>query len=251
MADFLFLALAFVIAFAGAFVSIVGGGASLLVVPALVVLGVPIHAVVATNRVYVTFFLLAGLLNYLRKKVRLDFRVLAAFLALRMVGGFVGSTLALSFDEALLKPLAGAVILAGVAAVALVEFLPPYKRLGRPSARRFAAVGLGMLVLGIYAGFVGGGVAVFARVLLVLIFGFTFLEAAAAEAVLGLGEGLAASAVFLAAGAVDFALLLPMAVGGVLGAWAGSSMAVRKGDRWIRHVMLVVAVVLVAFILLF
>lgn len=247
----MFYVLVFGISFAGAFVSIVGGGASLLVVPVLVILGVPIHAVVATNRVYVTVFLLAGLLNYLRKKVRLDFRVLSAFLALRMVGGFVGSSLVLSLDESFLKSLAGAVILAAAVAVALVELLPPFKRLGRPSRRRFAVVALGMLMLGIYAGFVGGGVAVFARVLLVLAFGFTFLEAAAAEAVLGLGEGLAASAVFLAAGAVDFVLLLPMAAGGILGAVAGSSMAVRKGDGWIRRVVVLLVVVLVAKMLFF
>lgn len=246
----MFYALVFCISFAGAFVSIVGGGASLLVVPALVVLGLPIHSVVATNRVYVTVFLLAGLLNYLRKKVRLDFRVLSVFLVLRMVGGFIGSTLVVALDESVLTPLAGAVILAAAVAVALVEFLPPYKKLGRPSRRRLFAVALGMLVLGVYAGFVGGGVAVFARVLLVLVFGFTFLEAAAAEAVLGLGEGLAASAVFLAFGSVDFVLLAPMVVGGVLGALAGSSMAVRKGDRFIRRVMLVVVAVLVAQMLL-
>jgi len=105
--------------------------------------------------------------------------------------------------------------------------------------------------LGYYEGFVGGGGGTISRILLMLFLGFPLLEAGVAELVITIATSLTASAVFLQAGAVDFALLLPMAAGGILGAWIGSHLAVKNGEAWLRPLLLAVVGLLLVKLVFF
>ncbi|HVR62493.1 MAG TPA: TSUP family transporter, partial [Polyangia bacterium] len=68
--------------------------------------------------------------------------------------------------------------------------------------------------------------------------------------VVNLASNLAAVIVFAARGSIAWAIALPMGVATIAGASVGARLALRRGDRFVRAVILVVvsaAVVKVAF----
>jgi uncharacterized membrane protein YfcA len=58
-------------------------------------------------------------------------------------------------------------------------------------------------------------------------------------------SNLAAVILFAARGDVIWAISLPLAVGQLLGGWVGAHLAIRKGDSFVRAVVLVVVIALV------
>jgi uncharacterized protein len=72
------------------------------------------------------------------------------------------------------------------------------------------------------------------------------LSRATADAkVVNFGSNLAAVAIFASRGAVLWSVALPMAGAQLLGGFLGAHLAVRRGDRFIRAVVIVIVVALV------
>ena len=76
--------------------------------------------------------------------------------------------------------------------------------------------------------------------------GTSFLESSAMAKVINTGTNLGALAVFAAQGHVMWLLGLALAVGNIAGAQLGSHMALGRGSSFVRWVLLVVVVVMVA-----
>ncbi|MFH1285910.1 MAG: TSUP family transporter [Candidatus Micrarchaeota archaeon] len=249
--DLLFYALIFAISIIAAFIDVIVGGSSLLIIPAFAVLGVPLATVIGTNRFYVTAFVLTGLLNYFHKKVSVDLKLIAGFLALRVMGAFVGSSMLLQVSAELVKTLVAVFMFAAMLAILILDRQKNSNQQASTSKPRhlsnakLAFLALCMLLLGFYEGFVGGGAGTISRVLLILFFGFTMLEAAFAELIMSFSGSLVASIVFVFSGKVDYVLLAPMLAGGVIGAFFGSSFAVKKGEHWMRSLLFLVVFILI------
>ncbi|MDO8339568.1 MAG: sulfite exporter TauE/SafE family protein [Candidatus Burarchaeum sp.] len=238
-----------VVSFFAAFIDVIVGGSSLIIVPALTILGIPIVTVIGTNRLYVTAFTLTGFLNYLHKKVPLDIKLIAGLIVVRVVGALIGSLSVLSIPTATVKPLVAIFMVFALAAIAFLHSRENKKI--RPTAHRLILVAAAMLLVGFYEGFVGGGGGIITRVVLVLLLGYTMLEAALADLIMAFAASFASSIIFVLNGAVDYELLLPMLVGGVAGAFAGSHMALRKGEDWMRKLLYLVVIVLLLKMLFF
>jgi uncharacterized membrane protein YfcA len=74
----------------------------------------------------------------------------------------------------------------------------------------------------------------------------TLTRASGNAKVINLGSNLAALALFAWKGTIVWSISLPMAAANAAGAWVGSHLALRRGDRLVRVVVLgVVALVVV------
>jgi uncharacterized protein len=62
--------------------------------------------------------------------------------------------------------------------------------------------------------------------------------------VVNLSSNLAALATFIAAGTIEYRLAIPAAFCSVAGHWIGSGLAIKKGSKFIRPVMLFVLALL-------
>lgn len=244
--------LVFFVALIAALVDVMVGGGGLIAIPALGALGFGLQSVIATNRVYIIFFTLVGLANYWRKKIRIDVRPILVILVARSAGAYVGANAVLTVPAEQLKLLVAGFMVAAIVAILVLDrqkgkkldFLPK-------GAARMVLAAVLFAILGYYEGFVGGGGGTISRILLMLFLGFPLLEAGVAEMVITIATSLTASAVFLSHGAVDFALLLPMVLGGVLGAWIGSHLAVKKGETWLRPLLFAVVGLLLVKLVFF
>jgi uncharacterized membrane protein YfcA len=100
--------------------------------------------------------------------------------------------------------------------------------------------------IGFYEGFFGPGAGSFLIFLFVRIFHFDFLRATACAKVVNMATNLGALAFFIPAGLVSFRLAIPMAVAMMTGSFAGSHLAMKGGNRWIRRLFLVLVISLLA-----
>ncbi len=246
----LFFAVAlFVVALAASFIGIIAGGSGLIVVPALAALGIPLVSAIATNRLYLAAFTLTGLLNYLHKKVPLNLKVVCFFAVVNVAGAIIGSYYVLSIPAQSLKALVAVLMLCAIAAIFIIRRRKMEK--SPPTRATYVIAAVAMLAVGFYGGMIGGGGGTVTRVLFIFLLGFTMLEASIAETLLTFAASGTSAAIFIANGAVDYSVLLPMLLGGVIGAYAGSHMAVKKGSGWAQNFLYAVSIILIAKLLLF
>ena len=231
-------------AFAAGVVDAIAGGGGLITLPALLAAGLPPQLALGTNKGQSTFGSFSALVNYWRLGVIDRPRVAASFL-FGFVGSLVGAWLVLQLPRALLRPVV--LVLLVLVAVRLTlrrdvaapsEPLPP----GASPQRRAMAIAL---VIGTYDGFFGPGTGTFLILSYVTWLREAMARASANAKVVNFASNLAALAIFASQGVVRWEVALPMAAAQFLGGAFGARLAVRRGDRFVRWVVLAVVICLV------
>jgi uncharacterized membrane protein YfcA len=101
------------------------------------------------------------------------------------------------------------------------------------------------IIIGLYDGCIGPGTGSFLVFIYVAVFGYSFVKAAAHAKLVNCVTNAAALLLFLYQGAILWQLALPMAAANMLGNYAGTKLALRKGSGFIRvFFMLVVTALL-------
>ncbi len=95
---FLTIALLSAVAFVAGVIDSIAGGGGLLIVPSLLLAGLPPHITIATNKFAATFGTGVALLNFQRGK-KIIWKIVAYGLPLSLLGSFIGAKLVLSFSS--------------------------------------------------------------------------------------------------------------------------------------------------------
>ncbi len=228
--------------FAGA-VDAIGGGGGLIMVPALLAAGLPPHLALGTNKGQSLFGSLAATVRYARAGL-VDGRVARVTFPTAFLGALGGSALVLVVRPEVLRPLVLALL---ILAALLVTLARPRPKEGTKSARSgvLPLAGLIALGVGIYDGFFGPGAGTFYIAGFVGLLGLSMARASADAKVSNFASNVAAAAIFAHKGVVIWAIALPLAGGQLLGGFLGAHLAVRRGDPFVRAVVLLVVIALV------
>lgn len=237
------------LAFLAGFVDSVVGGGGLIQLPALLLwlpreVSADLATVFGTNKMASICGTGVAVLQY-APRVRINWSSILPAAVAAFAFAFFGAMAVSSFNRDLLEP----VILLLLVLVAAYTFLRP--DLGRLHAPAFAAHKertLGVLmgaVLGFYDGFFGPGMGSFLIFAFVGVFGFDFLAASASAKVINFATNLAALLLFASTGHVLYQYALPMAACQILGSIAGTRLAMRRGNRFVRVLFLVVSTALI------
>lgn len=232
-------------AFAAGLVDAIAGGGGLLTVPALLAAGLPPQIALATNKGQASFGAVSSFASFWmrdgidRKRAPWGF-----------VCGFVGS-LAGAYVLTVIKPepLKPVVLVLLVLAAAFVAW-PRKSSTGHPHDWAMIALVPLALAFGFYDGFFGPGVGSMLIVMFVLLFGDTLTRASGNAKVVNLASNIAALILFASRGAVLWKIALPMAAANATGAFVGAHIAVKRGDKLVRVVVLLVVAALVVKIAL-
>lgn len=234
--------------FLSGFVDSIAGGGGIISLSAYLAAGLPAHMALGTNKV--SAFLGTGISTWRfarRGHVRWD----AA--AVSFVGGLGGSAagarLALFVDERVLVYIMLAV-LPVIAALVLrgVGFAPRETAMAR--GRMLAlATSIGF-VIGGYDGFFGPGTGTFLIMAFTGILGFDVLTACGNAKVVNFASNIAAAVTFIVNGQVVYALAVPCALCAIAGQYIGAGLAMKRGVRIVRPMVLVVIVLLMGKIVL-
>jgi len=236
-------------AIAGVVNTLVGAGTS-IVLPLLILLGVPPQIANGTNRVCVAFQTAAAATT-LHGRTGVEWRTALAPVAASMAGALPGAVLATEIDPGVFEDLLGWLLLAGIATLYLRRS-PPRAGAASPSegesaapARRLRPLGLAVTFLfGVYGGFVGAGIGVLYMLYLPPLLGLTLGRMVHVKTWMVLSLSVVSGAWYLARGQVDGVVAAALLPSYVLGGFIGARLALRSGERWIRRAVAAVAALL-------
>lgn len=230
----------------GAVDAIVGGG-GLIVLPALMLgSGLPLPTILGTNKLTAVAGTSSAAYHY-AKHTKIDWRVAGPTAGLALVFSGVGASVAGAVPASAYRP----IVLAVLVAVALFVTFRPQMGLYSDETRRTRGRMLTMIALGggaiaFYDGAIGPGTGTFLVLAFTSVIGADFVHGSAMAKLVNTGTNLGALAVFAFFGHVDWALGAILAVCNIAGAQVGARLAIKRGARFIRIVLLVVVLGLVA-----
>ncbi|HLK89975.1 MAG TPA: TSUP family transporter [Polyangia bacterium] len=230
-------------AFGAGFLNSIAGGGGLVSLPALLAAGLPPQLAIGTNKGQAVFGACASAASFWRER-SLDRDRAALGFAAGFGGGLLGARCMLTIPPAPLRGIVMTLLLASAAVVLARRNIVPRPRSFSRAAARAALAGIG-LGLGFYDGFFGPATGSILVVLFATVFGDSLTRASGNAKVVNLASNLAAFTTFVVHGTVIWRLALPMAAANVIGSTAGARLAVRKGDRLVRGVVLVVVLAVV------
>lgn len=234
------IALLALAAFAAGLVDAIAGGGGLITVPSLLAAGLPPQIALATNKGQACFGAVSSFLSFLTKGEIDRPRVPLGFVA-GFVGSLVGARVLLLLRPEPLKPI---VLVLLLMAAGLVAY-PRKPTTGQPRSWAMLALGPIAFALGFYDGFFGPGTGSILIVAFALVFGDKLIRASGNAKVVNLASNVAALLLFSIKGAVLWHVAAPMAASNALGAFTGARLAVKRGDRFVRAIVLCVVTVLV------
>jgi uncharacterized membrane protein YfcA len=232
---------------ASSIVSIVGsviGGASLVTIPLLILLGLPTHTAIGTDRFGVMGIGMMGWYLFHRKGM-INYKVGVATGIPILAGSFLGAHLVLQINETSLK-LVIAVISALLLPIIILSPKMGIEKRERTLRKHDYLVGAFLtFVVGMYGGFYGAMAATFLAYVLVLWFSQTFLESAATLKIGSLCMTGAAAAVFAYKGAVHYPLAIAIFCGCCIGSLIGVHYSVKLGSVWIKRTFILLVLIMV------
>ena len=229
--------------FLAGLIDAIGGGGGLISLPAYLLAGLPAHQAIATNKLSSSCGTCLSAGRFLRKGL-ISLKLALPSVAAAFAGSSLGARLSLAVSEDAMK-----YILFGILPAAAFLVLNPRlfrDRGGEAGADRQTVTVciLAALVIGAYDGFYGPGTGTF-LIIAFTVFARMSVPAANAQAkVINLTSNVTSLAVFLLNGQVVFLLGLAGAACNMAGNWIGSGLAISKGAKIVRPVIVTVLLLL-------
>jgi uncharacterized membrane protein YfcA len=231
--------LALAAGFGGGAINAIAGGGTILSFPALLFLGVPAVQANATSAVALWPGRLGGTWGFRRELAQVEHWWY--WLAVPSVaGGIIGAYLLVNLPPETFKSAAPFLVLGATALMAFEPWLEHglQGHLGkRHSTKRRILAGVGEFCAAVYGGYFGAGIGILLLAVLG-VFGVRDVHRAnGLKNLYGLLLAGAAVAYFILTGAVVWGAAIPVAVGGIVGGYAGASLADRFSERTLRFVI--------------
>ena len=232
--------------FLAAFIDSIAGGGGLISLPAYIFAGLPIHTAYGTNKFSSSMGTATALVNYVRGGC-IDYPAAISGGFSALLGSWFGTRLALSLSPTALRiclmvflPLAGVFILSS-------------RNFGSQQPEKIVSLKFKIvlssvigLVLGSYDGFFGPGTGMFMTLALHLLVHLELIKAVGTTKVLNLSSNIASMVTWLVNGKILFPVAIPCMCCSIAGGFLGSRMAMKTGKKFIRIVLVLVAVLLFA-----
>lgn len=226
--------------FLAGLVDAIGGGGGLISLPAYLLAGVPIHNAIATNKLSsacgttlaTVRFIHQGLVNWKLALPTIFFAVL---------GSSLGANLSMAAPEGVME----SILFVVLPVVAFLVLNPKFFHDHADSAvdlncRTWMTAILSSFVVGMYDGFYGPGTGTFLIVAFTVFAKLNIRTANAQAKVINLTTNITSLTIFLLNGQVVFLLGLAAAACNMAGNYVGAGLAMTKGSRITRPVIILV-----------
>lgn len=231
-------------------INMMAGGGSNLVLPLMMVFGIPPDIANGSNRVGIFFQSLAGIRSFYRAD-RLPTHDLRQILLPTVIGGLAGAGLASVLPNTVLKP----ALLASVLAVAALTFFKPNLLIvpegAVPKAVAATRGARALLFLtGVYGGFVQASAGFLLLPLMTGLLHYDLMRANALKILCTLVFTTVSLLVFMSQGKIWWSVALALAAGNTIGSIIGVRISLRLNPKIIRWVLFGMTLVAAASALL-
>ncbi len=235
--------------FLAGLVDSIGGGGGLISLPAYLFAGLPPHMAIATNKLSSACGTSLATARFIRRGL-VNLRLALPSVAAAVLGSFLGAKLSLAISENVMKYVLFAVLPVAAFFVLNRHLFQDRGRGEAVADRRTLIVCIvSALVIGMYDGFYGPGTGTFLIIAFTVFARMTVGSANAQAKVINLTSNITSLTVFLINGQVLIPLGLAAAVCNMAGNWIGSGLAMSRGTRIVRPVILLVLLLLLIKIL--
>lgn len=233
--------------FLAGFIDSIAGGGGLISLPAFMFVGMPVHNAMACNKFAGSVGTTLSAVKFFKSKA-MHLKVALVSAVGAFLASFLGTRLTLLIDEKYLK-----IFL--IIALPLIAMFLIFKKDFEEKEIDFSPKKLYLIslaigsVVGFYDGFVGAGTGTFAIIAYSMFLKFDLKTSSGNAKILNLASNYASMLTFLFNGKVLFYFAIPAAFAGLLGNYIGSHFAIKKGNKFIKPVMIFVICILFVKIL--
>ena len=230
--------------FLAGFVDSVAGGGGVISLPAFMLTGMPAHNAYACNKLAASCGTTFAAARYLFSRV-LDLRVALLSAAGSFLGASAASRLVLLLSEDTLTLMLLIILPVAAVLILLRRSDGEEDRSSRlPAKRRWLLAAVIGLAIGVYDGLFGPGTGTFAIMGYTMLMKYDLRTASGNAKLLNLASNYASVVTFALAGTILYQVAVPAALCNIAGGYLGSGLAIKKGARFIRPVMLAVVALL-------
>ena len=232
-----FLILVFVGLMAGA-INTLGGGGSLLTLPALIFLGLPPSIANASNRIGILFSSISATTGYASKGVmNFPFNIYLGFSAL--FGSLLGAKIAIEIDGLLFNKILSILM---IIVLLLIVFKPSNTQnnfVEKLHGKHLLISILIFFLIGIYGGFINAGIGIIIMFFLNSFNNLSLVKSNATKVSVVSIYTFAAVLFFAYNNKIDWEAGFVLATGTIVGAWLASRWSVLKGDKTIKIFLII------------
>ncbi|MDP8268625.1 MAG: sulfite exporter TauE/SafE family protein [Candidatus Tenebribacter davisii] len=234
----IFLISLFFIGIIAGFINTLAGGGSALVLPILIVAGIPSPIANATNRVAILLQNITGSYRFHKHNV-LEVRSIVHITIAAIIGAVAGSIFAVNITSAYYDK-----ILAVVFIIILILMLKPHKKKSAltstlPKWLEFII----FIIIGFYGGLVQVGIGFIFLATLNLIEEFDLIKANAIKVFIIMSYTFFTVIIFALSGKIIWKYGLVLASGNVIGAFIGVKAAITGGEKFVK-IILTIAIII-------
>ena len=229
--------------FLAGFVDSIGGGGGLISLPAYLLAGLPVHRAIATNKLSSACGTSLSTFRFLRHGL-INLKLAVPSVAAALAGSSLGAQLSLMVSEDVMKYILFAVLPLAAFFVLNRHLFRDYGGKAAVTRRTVAVCILAAFIIGGYDGFYGPGTGTFLIIAFTVFAKMSVSSANAQAKVINLTSNISSLAVFLLNHQVVFLLGLAGAVCNMAGNYLGSGLAMSRGSKIVRPVILAVLLLL-------
>jgi len=222
--------------------SMSGGGAGIIVYPALLAMGIPYPMVSAVSAVNSAVWVLPASKNYLKGRV-INWPLIITFSSIGLIGCYLGVLFVTSINQRILEICVGVIILFLVGYTYFKKDLGLTEHKVYSRARQAIAYPF-TLILGFYETVFGSGNGILFTMVTFYTKGFDFIDGLGHYYAISFSWALFAAILFIQKGYFNFQMMFFAALGSVLGGFLGSHYAKKKGNKFIKILFVIIGSIL-------
>jgi hypothetical protein len=221
---------------AAGFINVVAGGGSLITLPLMIFMGLPPVVANGTNRIGIIAQNIVAVSNFSRKGVFIyPYSLYAGGIAI--VGSILGSLLAVEMDDQLFNRVLSIVMVATGAAI-LLNNKQIVLNSSTPVIKNQATSLVLFFFIGIYGGFIHVGIGFLMILILSRINQLSLKYANSIKVFVALLFSISSVIVFILNDAINWKVGFILAIGTAMGGYLGSHFTMKKGEKWIKLILL-------------
>lgn len=226
--------------FLAGLVDAIGGGGGLISLPAYLLAGVPIHNAIATNKLSSACGTTLATIRFIRRGL-VNWKLALPTILFAVLGSSLGAKASMATEEGIMEGILFVVLPVVAFLVLNPKLFHDHGDAGITLNRRtWVTAVLSSFVVGMYDGFYGPGTGTFLIVAFTVFAKLSIPTANAQAKVINLTTNITSLTIFLLNGQVIFLLGLAAAACNMAGNYVGSGLAMTKGSRITRPVIILV-----------
>lgn len=230
--------------FLAGFVDAIAGGGGLISLPIYMIAGLPPHQSIATNKLSSTFGTGLATFKFIKEKL-VNFKLAIPSVLAAIGGSTIGTHLSLLLNEKYMTYVL-------IVVLPIVAFFVLNKKLFNDKGsseiildkRTYITATLAAFIIGIYDGFYGPGTGTFLIIAFTVFAKLSVGTSNAQAKLINLTTNITSLVIFIANGQVLFSLGLAAAVFNMLGNYLGARLAISKGTKIVRPIIIGVLILL-------